>query len=247
MNRHISTEQLSACLDSELGFVEMRQLEAHCAACPECGARLASMRRVVSGLGRAERAAPPPALRQQIRRQVMEEIPAHGVRRTFESLRFFLFPLGPGLRTAAVMGLALVVSLFSVRHGLDGNGFPQNEPRPGQEEVTVKAGSAPLGMRLTTSEVAGRKFVWTVVGWVQRGLEWKTPETRVDAGSPRGRELLTRYSDLELLLADGSPVVLRYNLETVEIRNRNTPPSRILGFEAQPRPASRHHFRLVAA
>jgi hypothetical protein len=246
MNRHISTEQLSAFLDSELGFVEMRQLEAHCAACPECGARLASMRRAVSGFGRLERAAPPPALRQQIRRQVMEEIPAHGMRRTFESLRFFLFPLRPGLQTASAMGLALVVSLFAVSHGFVGNGFPRNEPGPGQEVVTVKAG-APYGMLPTTSEVAGREFVWTEVGWVQRGLEWKTPEARVDAGSPRGRELLTRYSDLEFLLADGSPVVLRYNLETVEIRNRPTPPNRVLGFEAQPRPASRHAVRLVAA
>jgi len=245
MNRHISTEQLSAFLDSELGFVEMRQLEAHCAACPECGARLVSMRRVVSGLGRVERAVPPPALRQQIRRQVMGEIPAHGARRTFQSLRFFLFPLSPGLRTASAMGLALVVSLFSVLHGL-GNGLPPSAPRTGEEVVTVETG-APLGMQRTTSEVAGRKFIWTEVGWVQRGLEWKTPETRVDSGSPRGRELLTKCSNLELLLLDGSPVVLRYNLETVEIRNGNTPPSRILGFEAQPRPDSHRHSRLVAA
>ena len=47
MNRHISTEQLSAYLDSELGFAEVGPLEAHCATCGECGARLASLRRVV--------------------------------------------------------------------------------------------------------------------------------------------------------------------------------------------------------
>lgn len=245
MNRHISTEQLSAYLDSELGFVEMRQLEAHCAACAECDARLASLRRVIAGLGRVDRALPPPALRQQIRRQVMEEIPAHGMRAALESFRLLLFPPRPALRTAAAMGLALVVGLFAVSHGPGRDILPRDEPAgPGQEVVTVNAG-APLAMLLTTSEVAGREFIWTEDGWVQRGLEGETPVARVDAGSPRGRELLTRYSDLEFLLADGSAVVLRYNLETVEIRS--SAPNRVLGFEAQPRPGSRHHSRTLAA
>jgi len=239
MNRHISTEQLSAYLDSELGFVEMRQLEAHCAACPECGPRLVSMRRVVTGLGQIERAAPPPALRQQIRRQVIAQPQSHGLRRMFESVRFLLFPLGPGLRTAAAMGLALVVGLFALNH-LSGVP-PVSEPRMVQEEVTVKTG-APLAMLLTTSEVAGREFIWTDAGWIQRGLEWETPVARLDAGSPQGQALLTKYSDLKLLLADGQSVVLRYNLETVEIR-----PNRVIGFEAQPRPGSHRHGRTLAA
>jgi hypothetical protein len=53
--------------------------------------------------------------------------------------------------------------------------------------------------------------------WVQKGLEGEVPEFRVSAQSPQGRELLERYSDLGLLLADGSRVVLRYRLETVEL------------------------------
>lgn len=244
MNRHISIEQLSAYLDSELGFVEMRQLEAHCAACAECDARLASLRQVVTGLGRLDRVEPPPALRQQIRRQVMEEVPAHGMRGALEAFRLLLFPPRPALRTAAAMGLALVVGLFAVSHGPGREIFPRNEPAPGQEVVTVNAG-APLALLLTTSEVAGREFIWTDDGWVQRGLEGETPVARVDAGSPRGRELLTRYSDLEFLLADGSAVVLRYNLETVEIRS--SAPNRVLGFEAHPQPGSRRHSRTVAA
>jgi hypothetical protein len=98
----------------------------------------------------------------------------------------------------------------------------------------------------TTSRVAGRDFVWTDAGgWVQSGLEWKTPETLLDAHSPQGRALLTRYSDLNFLLADGSSVVLRYNLETVEIRS--TPPStRVLGFTPRPR-AGRAHGHVVSA
>ncbi|HEV8580667.1 MAG TPA: zf-HC2 domain-containing protein [Thermoanaerobaculia bacterium] len=244
MNRHISTEQLSAFLDSELGFVEMRQLEAHCAVCAECGARLASMRKVVAGLGRLDRVEPPPPLRQQIRRQVMEEVPAAGMRGAFEAFRLLLFPPRPALRTAAAMGLALVVGLFAVSHGPGRDIFQGDQPVVGQEVVTVEPG-APLALLLTTSEVAGREFIWTDDGWVQRGLEGETPVARVDAGSPRGRELLTRYSDLEFLLADGSSVVLRYKLETVEIRN--SAPNRVLGFEAHPRPGSHRHGRVVAA
>lgn len=239
MNRHISTEQLSAYLDSELGFVEMRQLEAHCAACPDCGPRLVSMRRVVTGLGRIERAAPPPALRQQIRRQVIAQPQSQGLRRMFESVRFLLFPLGPGLRTSAAMGLALVVGLFALNHL--SSVPPVSEPRVVQEVVTVDTG-APLVLPDTTSEVAGRKFIWTESGWIQSGLEWETPVARVDAGSPQGQALLTKLSDLKFLLDGGQSVVLRYNLETVEIR-----PNRVIGFEAQPRPGSDGYGRTLAA
>ncbi len=243
MNRHVTTEQLSAYLDAELGLAEMRHLEAHCAACAECGARLASLRRVVAGLGRVERAAPPAALRQQIRRQAMNEVPARGLRGALEALRLLAFPPGPALRTAAAMGLALVVGLSGANYIFAPDPVPQHPPAFGREVVTVEAG-APLAMLLTTSEVAGREFLWTESGWVQRGLEWETPAAYVDTRSPRGRELLTKYSDLEFLLADGSPVVLRYKLQTVEIRK--TASSRVLDFEAQPRPDSRRHGRTVA-
>ncbi|HEX9942067.1 MAG TPA: zf-HC2 domain-containing protein [Thermoanaerobaculia bacterium] len=241
MKRHISTEQLSAYLDQELGFAEMRQLEAHCSVCGECNARRASMRRVVDGLGVAQRAVPPAALKQQIRRQAMAEAPARGLGRALEWLRLRLFPLQPALRTAAAMGLALVVGLSALNHLSTG---PGPKPGPAHEVVTVDAYLDGPVMQTTTSEVAGREFVWTEAGWVQRGLEGKTPEARLDSGSPRGRELLTRYSDLEFLLADGSSVVLRYKLETVEIRN--AAPNRILGHDSHPRPG-RHHQRLLAA
>jgi len=91
-------------------------------------------------------------------------------------------------------------------------------PRVDLPAHAVQAG-AQLSQVLTTSEVAGREFIWTDNGWIQKGLEGQTPVTRVDAGSPQGRALLTKYSDLEFLLADGSAVVLRYNLETVDNHN----------------------------
>jgi anti-sigma factor RsiW len=97
MNRHATTEQLSAYLDRELGYVEVHQLEAHCAVCGECNTRLAGMRRVVHGLDRAGRAVPPAALRQQIRRQVIAEAaaPANSFRAAFERFCLHLLALQP--------------------------------------------------------------------------------------------------------------------------------------------------------
>jgi hypothetical protein len=238
MNRHVSTEQLSAYLDAELGYSEIRQIEKHCSSCAECGARLDSMQRVVSGLGRVGRAAPPAALRQQIRQQIVAQPPAPSLTRALNSFRLLFFPIRPALHTAAVMGLALVVGIVTLLHASGG-------PRPGQEEVTVQEGAQ--GQLLTTSHVAGRNFILTEDGWIQNGLEGQTPVARVDAGSPQGRALLTKYSDLQLLLEDGYPVVLRYDLETVEIRN--LPPNRVIGFEPQsaPRTARRTYGPTVEA
>jgi len=230
MNRHVSTEQISAYLDAELGYSEIRQIENHCSACKECGERLESMQRVVSGLGRVGRATPPPALRQQIRQQIAVQPPAPSFERALNAFCLLFFPILPirsALRTAAVMGLALVVGIVTFHHKAEGL------PVPGQEEVTVVPG-AQIGQLLTTSEVADREFIWTDDGWIQRGLEGQTPVARVDAGSPQGRALLTRYSDLRLLLEDGYPVVLRDDRETVEIRNQT--PNRVIGFEPQAAP-----------
>jgi len=248
MIRHVSTEDLSAYLDSELGYAEVAPLEAHCASCPDCGARLASLRRVVNGLGGIHRAEPPAALRHQIRREVQTAPPGGLAQRigwALESLRILLFPVRPTLRASAALGLAAVAGLFAVSHGV-GDGFLRNDepqPRRAIEIVETRMGE-PLSLPpQTTSEVAGRKFIWTDAGWVQRGLEGETPETRLDAHSPQGKALLTKYSDLQFLLEDGSSVVLRYNLETVEIRSM-PPVTRILGSRPQP---GRGHVRAVSA
>ena len=231
MIHHASTEELSAYLDSDLGFAEAGQLEAHCATCADCGARLASLRRVVSGLGRVERVEPPAALRQQIRRQVQTG-PSGGIRGAIQSaldgLRLLLFPTSLFLRTSAGLGLAVVAGLFAFIHVPSVS--PEPQPRhPEILNVEILMGSSvPLE---TTSEVAGRKFVLTNAGWVQRGLEWKTPEALVDARSPEGRALLTKYSDLEMLMRDGSSIVLSYKRETVELR-RTPPVTRVLDYPA---------------
>lgn len=235
MNRHVTTEQLSAYLDKELGFVEMRQLDAHFEACPTCGARLASMRRTLQGLARVERLAPPPIVARQIRSRIAAEsaVPPSPVRRLLRLM--FSLPHQPALRTSLAMGLTLVVSLFLVTHNVEResrNLMPPVSPEP-QAVVETYLGDPPLGLPPTTSEIAGLEFVLRDEGWVQRGLEGERPEAMVDIGSPEGRALLTQYTDLELLVADGYTVVMRYNLETVELRAAGRP-DRILGFEADP-------------
>ena len=243
MNRHVSTVQISAYLDGELGYSEIRQIENHCSACPDCGTRLDAMQRVISGLGRVERAVPPPALRQQIRQQIVAQPPTSSISRVLSSFRLLFFPVRPILRTAAAMGLALVVGAFASRHMIEAIPPP---PQPGQEVVTVEPG-AQIGQLLTTSEVAGREFIWTDDGWIQKGFEGQTPVARVDAGSPQGRALLTKNLGIELLLEDGTPVVLRSDLGMVEIRNLQ--PNRVIGFEppSTPRPAHHTYGPTVAA
>ncbi len=83
-------------------------------------------------------------------------------------------------------------------------------------------GDAPVVPPQTTSEVAGRVFVLSDDVWVQRGLDatdTAQPHALISARSPRGRRLLARYSDLGVLLADGSRVVLRDHLQTLELSN----------------------------
>ncbi|HYO15937.1 MAG TPA: zf-HC2 domain-containing protein [Thermoanaerobaculia bacterium] len=230
MNRHVTTEQLSAYLDRELGIAEMRHLDAHFNACSDCGARLVSMQRVLNGLGRVQRAAAPPAIAQQIRRQIAAEAatPVSPLRRLLSLLSGLA--LQPHLRTSAAMALTLVLCISLVGHGVGGGEARQQKEK---KFVVETYPGAPLSLPRTKSQVAGREFVLTEAGWVQLGLEGEQPGALVDSNSPEGQALLTEYSDLEVLLADGSPVVLRYNLETVELRGPHQG-VRMLGFEPQP-------------
>lgn len=214
----------------------MRQFDEHFKACPACGARLASMRRTLQGLARVERLAPPPLVAQQIRSRVAVEaaVPVSPVRRVLRLLSGL--PLQPALRTSLAMGLTLVVSLFLVTHGVERESRRLMPPASSEPHMTVsiEEGYGTFPMRPTTSQVAGREFIWTDEGWVQSGLEGERPEALVDPRSPEGRAMLTRNPEIEFLFADGPVVVvLRYNLRTVELRSSGTP-DRILGFEGDP-------------
>ncbi len=223
MVRHLSSEQLSAYLDGEAAFHESREIEGHLAACTNCRDRFKSMQRTVSGVWHLDRVAPPPGLSTRVRAEVAA---VRGPEPTFvRSLGALIFglPNQRAFRTTAAIALPLVLSLFLFKNGMDQKAVEQTlmPPPPALVEVVtvVPTADLPLVLPQTTSRVAGREFVWRERAgvWVQRGLEGKVPEFRVSAQSPQGRELLERHSDIGLLLADGSRVVLRDRLETFEL------------------------------
>lgn len=225
MNRHLSSEQLSVYLDGEVAFPESQEIERHLASCEDCRDRYQSMQQLVTSVWRLERAAPPVGLAPRVRAEVMAARNPRSPLRDALSY-FFVLPSQPVLRTAAAMGLALVLSVFLVnnvdsKRDFEALGTPHPEDAKGVVTVEPVLGDPPLFLPQTTSKVAGREFVWTELSsgdvWVQKGLEGTVPQARVSAQSPQGRELLARYSELGLLLADGSRVVLRYRLETVEL------------------------------
>ncbi|HWN42190.1 MAG TPA: zf-HC2 domain-containing protein [Thermoanaerobaculia bacterium] len=225
MVRHLSSEQLSTYLDGEVAFHESREIEGHLAACAECRDRFKAMQRTVSGVWHLDRVAPPPGFSTRVRAEVAAvRRPEPTLVRTVAAYVFGL-PNQRALRTAAVAALPLVLSVFLFTNGMEEKvGLEQNLmplPAPVERVTVTPMADLPLAFPDTISKVADREFVWReVVGgavWVQKGLEGEVPEFRVSAQSPQGRELLERYSELGFLIAEGSKVVLRYRLETIEL------------------------------
>ena len=240
MSGHISLESLSAYLDGETGPSETRRLEAHLAACAPCGSRLEATRRLVGGL-RILRPVPPPAdLPARLESRIAAARADAGDRpggldrpdglRSLRSVRSWLWWQGlPPLhgswsaaRPLVTAGLALLVAVLLLQNGESGGPAAPRLPHAGPEFLVSEAfGDAPPVLPQTTSEVAGRVFVWSDDVWVQRGVDaGPAGQPRaVAARSPAGRAMLAKLSDLDVLLADGSRVVLRYNTETVELWN----------------------------
>jgi anti-sigma factor RsiW len=243
MSGHISLESLSAYLDGETGPSETRRLEAHLAACAPCHSRLEATRRLVGGLRALRPAPPPPDLPERVHGRIAAETTGAGERpsgldrpvsqqwlRSLRSVRSWLWWQGlPPLhgsfsaaRPLVTAGLALLVAVLLLQNGESGGPAAPRLPHAGPEFLVSEAfGDAPPVLPQTTSEVAGRVFVWSDDVWVQRGVD-PSPAGQpraVPARSPAGRALLAKLSDLDVLLADGSRVVLRYNTETVELWN----------------------------
>ncbi len=244
MSGHISLESLSAYLDGETAPSETRRLEAHLAACAPCSSRLEATRRVVGGLRFLRPAPPPPDLPARLEDRIAAERAGGGGRpggldrwRSLRLVRSWLrsclwwqgLPPLHGSWSAArplvTAGLALLVAVLLLQNGESGLGLGAPAPKlphAGPEFLVSEAfGDAPQVLPQTTSEVAGRVFVWSDDVWVQRGVDpGPAGQPRaVAARSPAGRAMLAKLSDLGVLLADGSRVVLRYNTETVELWN----------------------------
>lgn len=215
MKRHLSTEQLSSFMDGEVGHAETREVEVHLASCPACRARLGSMRRLAAELRRMERPVPPADLGYQVKTQIAAQGDVRTLRtRARDIFRSLVFQ--PSF-SAAAMGLA-VAGVFGFLAWQKVPPVPALEgPRPQIVTVQTIFGEPPLGLPSTTSEVAGREFILSGDRWIQKGLEWKQPDSRVIVASPEGQDMISKYSDLMLLLTDGSRVVLQYRLATVEL------------------------------
>ena len=216
MKPHFSSETLSAYLDGESRPVERRKLEAHLETCRTCHDHLAALRGVVGAVERsATRASPPPWLAARIRSQIAAE---EATRRPWTRwVRFFLdLPLRPGLSTPLATGLALMLSLVLIGQGGSPTWwFSSSLPREPRFRVVELFGDVPW-VPQTKSEVAGREFVLNDNVWVQKGVS-ESDSVVVAAGSPQGKALLARFPVFGDLLADGSRVVMRDNLKTLEL------------------------------
>ncbi|HVT59782.1 MAG TPA: zf-HC2 domain-containing protein [Thermoanaerobaculia bacterium] len=224
MSHHISSKTLSVYVDGELADGAARAVAAHVEQCGDCRSRLESTRRLVAGLRRLERAAPPPLLAETVRRRAAQTPLGGWPSRLLRRLSGAELPLRPSFGTAMAMGLALLLSVLLVEHSpaLRSGSRPGPfhaglRPELGPEFRVIEGFGAPAVLPETTSQVAGREFVLSNDVWVQRGVDGSELQARVHVGSPEGRELLAKFSDLGVLLADGSRVVLRYNLETLEL------------------------------
>ncbi|MBN2124937.1 MAG: zf-HC2 domain-containing protein [Deltaproteobacteria bacterium] len=141
-------ELLSEYLDGRLGPEITEPLEEHLSSCPECAGELASLRRLIRGLGSMEPVRPPADFLEQIHGRLEEP---SGLRKLLR--RFFVpfrvkIPLQ--LATAALTGV-LVFAVFHsqvaerpitetlspprVRKSLDGIGAKQDKAPPEQESV----------------------------------------------------------------------------------------------------------------
>jgi hypothetical protein len=204
MNRHITSEVLSAYLDYEVELPVRRNVERHLESCEKCRTHLVSMQRVVRGLSRVERVAPPLPLAAQIRRQA-EAQASLGLWARCKEL-FLELPRRSEMRTHVAMAMALVVSVFLVGHGIERRHLEQLAL--GQEpnfEVSVDEGVSDGAWSPGTSEVAGREWLWEDVDriFVEKGFRNGPTVAHIYKGSPEGQALLRSNRDLDNLFGEG--------------------------------------------
>lgn len=212
MSQHSSVEQLSDYLDERLDEPGRLRLEEHLAQCRECRQRLAGMRRVVQGLERLERTAPPPYLAQQVEQQIRLEVGSEGLVEKVERRLGMLMAQPSMLPTfALVVALAAIVYLFA--YGLErhqGRGIP----------VVLEPPAVDVGQEAPENRViGGRVFARHQGGWREMGSAGAAPTMTVDLSTPAAAaEWLERHPELELLSRElDGRVVLRLEDEWVEV------------------------------
>ncbi len=216
-SRHLSAELASAYLDRELPLPERRRLDLHLATCASCRERLEGLDRTVARLVAVPRSAPPADLKERVRWGVLAEPVRRAPDRPFLARLAGRWGGFAALATAAV--LVLVVSWARDLSDLSGARSRALALEPPREVVSVTERGF-LFQPQTTSEVAGRTFVWNDNNlWVEVGVQEWAPHRVVLSSSPTGRRLLARYSDLGYLISAGERVVLRDHRDTLELWN----------------------------
>lgn len=211
--QHLTSELASAYLDRELAPPDRRRLDLHLEHCAGCRAQLERMRGTVALLAQVRRSAPPASLAQRVRLGIQAEA-RQAPRR---SLLSRLASGWGGLATLATTALVLI-TIGVARDVLSARGRALALKAP-HEVISVTAQGF-LFQPPTTSEVAGRRFVWNDDNlWVEEGVRARSPHRIVLASSPAGRRLLARYRDLGYLISGGERVLLREQRDTLELWN----------------------------
>ena len=212
MTHHSSVEQLSDYLDERLDEPGRLRLEEHLAECRDCRQRLAGMRRVVQGLERLERTAPPPHVAQQVEQQIRLEVGREGLVEKVERRLGVMMAQPSMLPTfALVVALAAIVYLFA--YGLERH---QRRGVP----VIFEPPAGTVGQELAENrEIEGRVFAPREGGWQEQGSAGATPTQVLDLTAPDGAaEWLERHPELERLSRElDGRVVLRLEEEWVEV------------------------------
>lgn len=212
MTQHSTVEQLSIYLDDRLDEPERRRLEGHLAECEECRRRLAGMRRVVQGLERLDRTAPPPQLAHQVEQRILLEGGRQGLLERVER-RLDVMMAQPSILPifALVIALAAIVYLFAY-------GLERHQQRGVPVILEPPAGSVrqePAQSR----EVGGREFTRREGGWQESGSAGTNPALVLDLTTPEAAAgWIERYPELGQLSRElDGRVVLRLDEEWVEV------------------------------
>jgi anti-sigma factor RsiW len=211
---HAPTELLSAYLDGELPANDGRRLEEHLALCPSCRAELTSLHRVVDGLRRLERTAPPPALAQHVQRRIaLDSTRATALGRFEDELARLRPMIAIFMPFAVVIALAAILYFFaSTLHRLENRGPAIVIPPPEVASAYREPGTDALDRR----EAGGRTFERTGDAWRQLDLPPAAPRDVV-AGTPEAAALLAAHPWLGDLLADGGSVTFTLEDEVVRV------------------------------